>query len=228
MGKTKELVDEFKLYSPQNIAHHAQLFKLSLQRQNEYKKQQEAAAIAIDFKPGFHIKWEYELMPVQSTNEILTQQHCVCATCGTRLHSNFLSKTNYLFCAYTNRMHCTKCHQKDKAVIPAQVLNRLNCKKMSVCVDAKRFLDAMHNVSCIEVKMFCADNKKIKRNKRIGKLKQKLFELKQIKKRFGDCQYVGECYQDEIVCDGLLSLKDCVDLLTSNRILDKLDKMLHD
>merc|ERR1712228_97020 len=114
---------------------------------------------------------------------------------------------------------------------PSLVLNKLNCKQQSVCVTAKQFLDKMHNVPCIKLNMFCFENSKIKKNKRLQKLKKILFELKQIKKYLDECNEINrllngicESYKHWIVYDGLLSLSDCVDILSSNKRLNELQK----
>merc|ERR1712129_464351 len=76
--------------------------------------------------------------------------------------------------------------------------------------------------------MLSFDNEKIRKNKHLQKLKAVLFELKQIKKQFNDCMEIGKYYQDWIVVDGLLSLNDVIDIVQSNRILVKLEKILAD
>merc|ERR1711933_184531 len=113
-----------------------------------------------------------------------------------------------------------------KAVIPYQVLTKLNYKSMSVCVAAKEFLEEMYNVPCITMSMF-AKNKKIEKNKKIKRLKKILFQLKYIKTYLNEeCKDIIYKKYDEykhwMIYDGLLSLKDCVDVLSKN-ILNKLE-----
>jgi len=131
-------------------------------------------------------------------------------------------------------MHCTQCHDKDKAVIPSLVLHKLNFKKQSVCRSAKRFLDTMYKVRCIDLNMFNVESSKIKKNKKLNKLKRILSEFEQFESYWMDnyeCTKIdilmNDC-KEYIVCDGLLSLSDCVRILSSNKTLNAMQTAINE
>ncbi len=141
----EELKNDYKYSKFSIIKTHNILYKLSEIKCEEYNQKQMLLAIEkqkqfemeqnnYKFEKGFHIKWNIKPIETRDTNKILQKQNYKCATCNAKLVSNFLSKTSYYLCEYLGNMHCIKCHKKDKAIIPSQILNNFNYKSLNVYI----------------------------------------------------------------------------------------------
>ena len=128
--KAEELRDSSEWLARDQVATHSALFQVCKERsaaraEQAARTELQRTCAKLDLGAGLHIEWRIKPFANKRRNEdILSRQRYECASCGGRLRSNFLSKRSYLLCAYTGRMHCTDCHRKDRAVIPAQVAYR--------------------------------------------------------------------------------------------------------
>jgi hypothetical protein len=77
----------------------------------------------------------------------------ICAGCGVVVTMTKKDKREKmaLFCQYTGRFFCDRCHSNDLRVLPGAVLQRWDFKPKPVCKLAKSFLDDIHEKPCIDM-----------------------------------------------------------------------------
>jgi hypothetical protein len=98
---------------------------------------------------------QLSLDPVEriSDSELLKLQDNQCASCSSRIYSNFFINF-FRYCTYTGKLYCMDCHLNEYSIIPAFVLKYLDSREYPVCSNAKTFLDTMINVPFLSISFF--------------------------------------------------------------------------
>jgi Rubicon Homology Domain len=96
-------------------------------------------------RSGLHIRMVVDCPHPHKPNfkKVLAKQKNCCFTCGLAIKLSRVPGRGARYCYYTDALHCTTCHVKDKRAIPALMLWRKDASLKSVCRVVSQYLDSM-------------------------------------------------------------------------------------
>merc|ERR1712038_1318988 len=181
----------------QNIQSLSDLSEISgdEEAKNDYVKKK------VESPMGMHMKMIVTLFEHPRKEELNKKN---CAQCQKKFKTGFMSGEP-LFCYYTGKYYCKRCHWLAKRIIPARVLFLRDIKRYKVCRLAQNYLDAVWTTPSFIVSSINPDLYKVSKALRyVRVLRCQLYHIK---------AFIMTCRKKTLL---LKELEDCLYLVPNS------------